>query len=76
MRASEMTTPPAIGVAPPESPVPAPRATNGTPSRWHARTTACTCAVEDGSATSSGTARWPVSPSHSYTRSCSGSEIT
>ena len=31
MRASETTTPPAIGVAPPESPVPAPRATNGTP---------------------------------------------
>ena len=29
MRASEITTPPAMGVAPPESPVPAPRATNG-----------------------------------------------
>ena len=31
MRASETTTPPATGVAPPESPVPAPRATKGTP---------------------------------------------
>ena len=31
MRASETTTPPANGVAPPERPVPAPRATNGTP---------------------------------------------
>ena len=48
MRASEMTTPPAIGVAPPERPVPAPRATNGTPSRWQARTTACTSSVEAG----------------------------
>ena len=29
MRASETTTPPATGVAPPDRPVPAPRATNG-----------------------------------------------
>ena len=65
MRASETTTPPAMGVAPPESPVPAPRATNGTRAAWHARTTACTSSVVPGSATSSGTARCPVSPSHS-----------
>ncbi len=34
MRASEITTPSACGTAPPESPVPAPRATNGTPCSW------------------------------------------
>ena len=33
IRASEMTIPSATGSAPPESPVPAPRATNGMPSR-------------------------------------------
>ena len=31
MRVSAITTPPATGSAPPESPVPAPRATKGTP---------------------------------------------
>src|SRR5437899_2191702 len=40
-----MTMPPATGNAPPDSPVPWPRATNGTPSRAHALTTACTSAV-------------------------------
>ena len=64
------------GSAPPESPVPAPRATNGTPCSSQRRTTACTSAVERGSATRAGTTRWPVSPSHSYVRSCSGSWIT
>ena len=63
--ASQTTTPPAIGVAPPESPVPAPRATNGTLSRVHAPTTAWTSSVEPGRTTSSGTARCPVRPSHS-----------
>ena len=48
MRASEMTIPSATGSAPPERPVPAPRATNGTPSRAQSRTTACTSSVEPG----------------------------
>ena len=65
MRASEITTPPSTGSAPPERPVPAPRATNGTPSAWQARTTACTASAVSGWQTSAGIARWPVSPSHS-----------
>ena len=40
MRASEMTIPSATGSAPPESPVPAPRATNGMPASLQIRTTA------------------------------------
>ena len=48
IRASEITMPSATGSAPPESPVPAPRATKGTPSRAQMRTTACTSAVEPG----------------------------
>ena len=65
IRESEITTPSATGSAPPESPVPAPRATNGTPRAWQARTTACTCSVVSGRTTSDGTTRCPVSPSHS-----------
>ena len=63
IRASEITIPSATGRAPPERPVPAPRATNGSPSRAQMRTTPCTSSVEPGSATSSGIARQPVSPS-------------
>ena len=40
IRASEITIPSATGSAPPESPDPAPRATNGIPSAAHTRTTA------------------------------------
>ena len=47
-RARLMTTPPGTGSAPPESPVPWPRATNGTPSRAQTRTTACTSAADAG----------------------------
>ena len=43
-----MTTPSATGSAPPERPVPAPRATNGTWCSWQSRTTACTSAAERG----------------------------
>ncbi len=64
-RASEMTTPPTTGSAPPESPVPAPRATNGTPWSWQSFTTAWTSGAEPGIATSSGIARCPVRASHS-----------
>ena len=76
IRASEITTPSATGSAPPDRPVPAPRATNGTPCSWQSRTTAATCSAVSGRTTSSGIARQPVSASHSYTRSCSGSAIT
>ena len=65
MRASEMTIPSATGKAPPERPVPAPRATNG---HGLARADADdrgTSAVEPGRTTSSGVARQPVSPSQS-----------
>ena len=48
MRASEMTIPSATGSAPPESPVPAPRATNGIAASLQMRTTACTSAVVAG----------------------------
>ena len=65
IRASEMTIPSATGKAPPESPVPAPRATKGTRSRAQIRTTACTSSVEPGRTTSSGCERQPVSPSQS-----------
>src|SRR5712692_6232794 len=74
-RASEMTIPPATGSAPPERPVPAPRATNGIRSSLQSRTTARTSSTLPGSATSAGTTRRPVRPSHSYVRSCSGSRI-
>ena len=65
MRASEITIPSATGSAPPERPVPAPRATNGIPCSSHEPTAACTSAVDPASTTSAGTTRWPVSPSHS-----------
>ena len=76
MRASEMTIPSATGSAPPERPVPAP-----------ARDERQALVVADahdrlhllrraGQRDERGTTRWPVSPSHSYVRSCSGSRIT
>ena len=57
IRASETTTPPATGAAPPERPVPAPRATHGSDSRVQSRSTAETSSVEPGSTTSAGWAR-------------------
>ncbi len=57
--------PSATGMAPPERPVPAPRATNGAPCRPQISTAADTSAAVRGSTTASGTARHPVSPSHS-----------
>ena len=65
IRASPMTIPSATGSAPPDRPVPAPRATNGIRSRAQTRTTAATSSVLAGSTTSAGTTRKPVSPSHS-----------
>ena len=60
-----ISTPSACGTAPPDRPVPLPRATNGTPARAHTRTTAATSAADSGSTTSAGTVRCEVSPSHS-----------
>ena len=58
IRASEITTPSATGSAPPERPVPAPRATNGTPCSWQSRTTAGDLLRPcSGRTTSSGIAR-------------------
>ncbi len=41
-------------MAPPDKPVPAPRATTGTCSAWQAASTAATCASVSGRATSNG----------------------
>jgi hypothetical protein len=57
IRARPMTRPSATGSAPPDRPVPAPRATNGTWSRAHSRTTAATSSVVAGSTTSAGVTR-------------------
>ncbi len=43
--AIDSSTPSPGGSAPPESPVPAPRGTTGTPSAWQVRRTRCTCSV-------------------------------
>jgi hypothetical protein len=55
--ASDSSTPSPGGSAPPESPVPAPRGTTGTPSAWQARSTSRTCASVSGSATTIGRRR-------------------
>src|SRR5213594_189069 len=68
--------PPSVGRQPPESPVPAPRATNGMLSRFASFTTAETCCADLGKTTKSASARNKVSPSDSYTISSSGSEST
>ncbi len=65
MRDSAISTPSSTGSAPPESPEPAPRATNGTPARWQARTTAWTSRVESGNTTAPGVTAYWSSPSDS-----------
>src|SRR2546429_242304 len=45
---SEMTMPPSAGRQPPENPVPAPRGTNGKPSRFASLTIALTCSADGG----------------------------
>ena len=50
------TPPPCCGVAPPASPVPAPRGVTGTPCACAQRTSAATSSVERGSTTTSGSA--------------------
>ena len=65
IRDMTISTPSACGTAPPDRPVPLPRATKITPAEAHARTTAATCSAVDGSTTRAGVARCDVSPSHS-----------
>ncbi len=68
--------PPWAGRHPPDSPVPAPRATNGRFSRLASFTIAETCWADVGKTTKSASARNSVSPSDSYTISSSGSDST
>ena len=56
-RASDITTASGLGVAPPESPVPAPPAMTGTRAFAQVRSTATTSASSAGSATASGRQR-------------------
>lgn len=45
------------GSAPPDRPVPAPRATTGTPRAWQSLSNCCTCSMRSGSTTSIGVVR-------------------
>ncbi len=65
MREVPIRTPPSTGVAPPERPVPAPRATTGTRASSSRRMQSAVSRVVRGSATSSGSARTKARPSHS-----------
>ena len=65
MRLVAITTASCSAKAPPERPVPLPRAMNGTPSSAQQRTTAATCSVVSGSTTSGGWWRCRVRPSQS-----------
>ena len=60
-----MSTPSDRGSAPPDSPVPEPRATNGAPAPAQARTTSATCSAVSGSTARRGAVRCEVGPSHS-----------
>ena len=57
--------PPSTGTAPPESPLPEPRATQGTPASQHARTTAWTSSVRAGRTAARGRAWYWSSASDS-----------
>lgn len=57
MRAIDTTTPPENGTAAPVVPVPAPRATIGTPCARQACTIATTSSVSPGKATAAGNAQ-------------------
>ena len=54
IRLTDNTIPPCSGVAPPASPVPAPRGVTGIPRTWAHLTIAATSSVERGSTTTSG----------------------
>src|SRR5271169_1770409 len=75
MRVRATTTQPGTGSAPPERPVPAPRATRARPFARASFTTATTSSVEAGRTTREGVTRKLVSPSHSYVRRSEGLEM-
>ncbi len=52
-----MRTPSSTGMAPPDSPVPAPRATHGTLASWQARTISRTSSADPGSTATAGGVR-------------------
>src|SRR5699024_8921001 len=54
IRSKETTTQPCTALAPPDKPVPAPRATTGTPAPAHTCTSACTSWVWRGRTTAAG----------------------
>ena len=63
--ASDSSTPSPGGSAPPERPVPAPRGTTGTPSAWQGCRIRRPSPSFSGNATTIGTRRYAVRPSHS-----------
>ena len=63
IRESPISTPPSTGVAPPDSPEPAPRATQGTSASWQARTAAATSCADPGSTTIPGITAYCRRPS-------------
>ena len=65
IRETTISTPSAIGSAPPERPEPAPRATHGTPASAHAFTTACTSSADPGSTAAAGITWYCSRPSDS-----------
>src|SRR5277367_679636 len=75
MRANTIITPPARAMAPPESPVPAPRPTMGTSCVLASFTISETCRVVVGKTTASGK-DFSMEPSYSYINNSSGSEST
>ena len=56
-RESTTSTPSSSGSAPPDRPLPEPRATHGTPASWQARTTAATSSPVPGSTAARGHGR-------------------
>ena len=64
-RESTTSTPSSSGSAPPDRPLPEPRATHGTPASWQARTTAATSSPVPGSTAARGTVAYCSSPSDS-----------
>ncbi len=58
-----MMTPSSTGVAPPERPEPAPRATQGVSASWQARTAAATSSADPGSTTTPGITAYCRRPS-------------
>src|SRR3712207_4062715 len=69
-RDSTSRTPSALGSAPPDRPVPEPRATKGTPASEQSRTVSTTCCRLSASTTIAGVTLKLANPSHSYVRTC------